>query len=130
MRQYIYVSNAAPDFCEDDLGSILSTSRQRNGDDGITGFLLFNGRNFLQLVEGESGVLDPLIRRLHDDDRHSGIRAVEDREVAARCCEDWAMHLIQIGGAVSDKRRILDEALPVGLVPPQRDLVLNFARLT
>ena len=52
MRSIIYVSVADPLITPDDIADILGTARRNNARDALTGALIFNGHNFMQLLEG------------------------------------------------------------------------------
>lgn len=129
MRQLIYVSNASSDFVDGDAAAIIETSHRRNAEVGISGFLLFNGRNFLQLIEGEDEAISDLVMRLHADPRHAGMVIMEDHQAHERCCPNWAMHFISLINPISSRRETLAAQLPAGLSAGPRRIVLNFANL-
>ncbi|WP_209349075.1 BLUF domain-containing protein [Pontixanthobacter sp. CEM42] len=129
MRQFVYISTAAHDVSNDDVAKILESSQRNNPDRGITGFLIFNGRNFLQLVEGSEEALLSLMNQLARDSRHSGIVRLEDIPIGTRTCEDWAMTRLRLIDPVNERRADLDAVLPVSLAPSVRRTILNFAAL-
>ena len=53
MFRLAYVSNARLGLNQNDLDSIMHTSKLRNKLAGVTGLLLFNGVNFMQVLEGD-----------------------------------------------------------------------------
>ncbi len=79
MRQIIYISTATAQLTAEDPAHILDVSSRRNTLDAITGLLYFDGKRFLQALEGES------------DPRHRAIVILSDRSVAAREFGNWAM---------------------------------------
>ncbi|MDN3646892.1 BLUF domain-containing protein [Pontixanthobacter aestiaquae] len=129
MRQFVYISTAAHEVSNDDVVNILESSRRNNPDRGITGFLIFNGRNFLQLVEGPEDALFSLMNQLARDSRHSGIVRLEDIPIETRTCEEWAMTRLRLIDPVQERRTNLDAILPASLAPNVRRTVLNFAAL-
>ena len=127
-RQLVYVS-MANDVDRPGLDRILDQSHCNNEHRGITGFLLFNGRNFLQLIEGEAESLNALMRRLAVDPRHSGIAKLTDKDVPGRCCAEWLMRELVLANAITTRREALEEQLPLALDVETRGIVLNFTRL-
>ncbi|QZP08646.1 BLUF domain-containing protein [Caenibius sp. WL] len=128
MRQFVYISTAA-DLGDGDIAAILAASQRNNALRDITGFLLYNGRNFLQLIEGPAASLLALMRDLHADRRHSGIVRLEDIPIAERDCADWIMRRIYLADEVAVRQDKLDSELPMQLSAQTRRTVLNFAIL-
>ncbi|MEE4212713.1 MAG: BLUF domain-containing protein [Parvularcula sp.] len=128
ISQYVYVSTAQG-LSRADVEDILETCARNNVDLGVTGLLLYNGRNFLQLLEGEGVTLDALMSKIEEDPRHSGVTTLYEGEKPARDCADWAMKRIVILDEPQARKKGLDEDLPAGLDPSVRELILNFAIL-
>lgn len=128
MRHILYISTAS-NVSEQDVERITATSRRNNLQADITGFLLFNGRNFLQMIEGEQAALLSLMNRLALDPRHSGIVKIVDRPGEARLFPDWAMNWLEPKQGRSQWREELDGILPPRLDPEIRRACLNFAQL-
>lgn len=128
LSQYLYISTA-PTLSRADVDAILDTSARNNPARDITGLLLFNGRNFLQLLEGDEGELAALMERITADARHSGVSVLDRRTIAARACPDWAMKRVLIAECISNRRDMLERELPEGLDPEVRKMIVNFAVL-
>jgi len=128
ISQYLYISTA-PDLSRDQVTRILEASALNNAARSVTGLLLYNGRNFLQLLEGEEDTLSALMDRIGDDPRHSGVSMIDRMTVDERACPDWAMKRIAINQNVDQRRAELDEQLPGGLSPEHRRIIMNFAVL-
>ncbi len=128
LRQYLYISTA-PSLSREEVESILSSSARNNPARGVTGLLLYNGRNFLQLLEGDEAELVDLMLRISYDPRHSGVSLLDRRNIAERACSDWAMKRILIAEPVEERQRLLEAELPQGLDPETRKLIVNFAVL-
>lgn len=126
--QYLYISTA-PRLSRDDVEAILESSARNNPARGITGLLLYNGRNFLQLLEGDEAELADLMVRIMHDPRHTGISMLESRQIERRSCPEWAMKRVMIAESIENRRAILDEDLPDGLAPDLRKMIMNFAVL-
>jgi len=128
MRQLVYISTATPAGAAD-IAAILNTAVTRNGMHGITGFLLFNGRNFLQLIEGTTADLMALMGRLAHDRRHNGMVTLEDRQIAQRTYPDWAMRLLPMSDNITQRRDLIGSEIGPDLNADVRRTVLNFAGL-
>lgn len=128
LSQYLYISTA-PTLPREEVDSILAASARNNPQRGITGLLLFNGRNFLQLLEGEEGEVAALMQTITADPRHSGVSVLDRRSITARSCPDWAMNRVMIAESIDSRRDMLESDLPRGLDPEVRKMIVNFAVL-
>lgn len=128
ISQYLYISTA-PSLSREDVDDILASSQRNNSMIGVTGLLLYNGRNFLQLLEGEESELVSLMMKITHDPRHTGISMVDRRLVRERVCPDWAMRRVMIAESVDRRRALLEEQLPPGLDADLRKIITNFVVL-
>lgn len=71
--QLIYVSHAVERFSERQLKDLLILSRDANKEHGVTGLLLYNDGNFMQVIEGESAEIDQLYLNITNDPTHTGV---------------------------------------------------------
>jgi hypothetical protein len=69
--------------------------------DGISGLLLFDGRNFVQALEGPEDSVAAAFDRICSDARHTDVKVASDRLIDAREFPYWSMDLRE-PGAVSD----------------------------
>lgn len=128
VNQYVYISTAQG-LSRNDIEGILDTCARNNVQQDITGLLLYNGRNFLQLLEGEKEALDTLMRSIEVDSRHAGVAILHKGKVEHRVCPGWAMKRIAISDAIDVRQQRLEEELPSSIDAKLRDMVLNFAML-
>jgi len=128
MRQCLYISTAV-EPSERRVDDILEVARRKNVENGITGVLLFNGRNFMQLIEGVERDLRDLLGSLADDPRHTGMSLLADRKIIERDCPGWAMNFMRFGATSSDRRALIAQELPPSLAPSMRDAMLSFGDL-
>lgn len=128
LSQFLYISTA-PTLPREEVESILATSARNNPERGITGLLLFNGRNFLQLLEGEESEVAALMERITQDPRHSGVSVLDRRAIAERACPDWAMKRVMIAESIASRREMLERDLPLELDSEVRKMIVNFAVL-
>lgn len=128
MRQLVYVSTACA-VGPSDLEQIMTSAARNNAAAGVTGLLLFNGQNFLQLLEGEEDAVARLLDRVEDDPRHSGVVVVTSLAIETRSFPEWSMRLLRLSTSVEDRRAALEVHLPERLDEMVRRHILNFAAL-
>jgi hypothetical protein len=68
-----YVSTANIDFQDQEIEDMMIKTNQFNSDEKITGILLYNERNFFQLIEGEKKAIQNLYERIKPDFQHKNI---------------------------------------------------------
>ena len=90
MRQIVYISTAIG-MDEAQAAGILGASQANNRRDDITGLLYFDGKRFLQAIEGEEPHLTRTLERIRADARHRAIVVLSDRDVETREFGSWAM---------------------------------------
>ena len=119
-EQLVYVSRATvPMDALQNIAEILGVSQRNNWRDGVTGALAFSDGRFLQVVEGRTGAIDGLFRRISADPRHDEVEVVLRRSVDERFFPDWSMAVPRISPeneplmreAVGEARRDPDQAL-------------------
>lgn len=91
MLSVIYVSVADPMIGEQDIVALLVQARRNNQRDGLTGALIFNGHNFLQLLEGPADKVDACLAAIRSDSRHNGMVEIRRREIDERSFGEWSM---------------------------------------
>ncbi|GAA6134757.1 hypothetical protein NBRC116188_15460 [Oceaniserpentilla sp. 4NH20-0058] len=93
MQLVMYISDYARpiDCLEKDLSDILATAIKHNNSDEITGILFFDNGKFIQILEGESEHLKPLLDRIQHDPRHQNFKLLMDEPIDHREINDWSM---------------------------------------
>ena len=123
-----YTSLARLDLTAGDLIEIHQTAKRLNALDGITGFLIFNGTRFLQIIEGDEAAIDDLIERLRRDDRHSSVEIRDCRYVERRAFADWSMELVQVNAGYLAAKEEIEASLPCDLPTNTNGLIHNMVR--
>ena len=93
-----YVSTASRVMRRRDLIEILTEARRLNARDAITGLLLFHGRHFLQVLEGEEARVRATFGRIREDRRHHDISVLFEHPVESREYPDWSMGFQALDG--------------------------------
>lgn len=89
--QLLYASSAAKKFDDEELSALLAGARRRNTEAGLTGILLYNDGNFIQLLEGDEAEVTATWGRIFNDPRHKGQLILFKGFVEQRLCMDWEM---------------------------------------
>ena len=127
LKSLAYTSLARPELEPADLRAIHQAARHLNALDGITGLLIYNGRQFLQVIEGAESAIDDLLGRLLADSRHSELTVEDRRFLDDREFPDWAMELVQFRiGSLKGHSDIVD-FLPASLPETIRVKVAEMA---
>ncbi|MBB4085887.1 BLUF domain-containing protein [Sphingomonas carotinifaciens] len=90
MRQLVYISTVRHGVTAD-AAAILAASRRNNARADVTGLLFFDGKRFLQALEGEEAAVNATFTRIQADARHHALVVLSDRSVVARSFGGWAM---------------------------------------
>ncbi len=98
MLQIVYISTARRPLSENELRSVLATSRRNNEAAGISGLLVAGGRRFLQALEGPEQAVAATFERIKADPRHFAVVPLSSKHVDAREFGTWAM-AFEPGGA-------------------------------
>lgn len=127
----VYVSTAHPDLMLADIDAIVETAHARNTAEDITGLLVFNGFNFMQLLEGPAANVERVFASICKDARHSGVVRVLSTKAEARVFGKWAMAYARTGaghgdGAFTLTTESLKAYLPDELSPELHMLFVSF----
>lgn len=109
------------------LDQILVTSRRNNQLVGLTGMLMFNGKRFLQILEGPKDAVNTTFDRIHRDPRHRAVVTLSKRVVDAPEFGNWSMAHVDGGSRDSDQIIAQIEAQITGVNPNIRAELMSFA---
>jgi hypothetical protein len=98
MLQIVYISTARPDFEPEQVNRILAAARARNQENNVTGLIFFNGKRFMQALEGEEAVVRETYARIVESSRHFAVVKLSEKTITAREFGPWAM----AGFAITD----------------------------
>lgn len=135
MIRLTYVSIASDDITPADINAIEATAIRENQKRDVTGILLFNGRNFMQVLEGAPRDVLETYARLHDDPRHHGLIQIAYAPIETRAFPDWSMRVSLVRSAMGDvnlltqRHASLEAALPASAPESVRVMLLSFNAL-
>lgn len=91
LHELVYASKAQ-DFVNDEhVAKILLSARCKNEELSITGLLLFDGSNFLQIIEGDPTAVKEVFACIERDDRHFDIKLFHSGPIKKRYFDSWQM---------------------------------------
>ncbi|RZA15110.1 MAG: BLUF domain-containing protein, partial [Proteobacteria bacterium] len=100
-HQLTYISTARPTLLLSDVEGILTTSRRRNALAQVTGLLIFDGKRFLQALEGSLEEVETTFSRIALDPRHRAIVKLSSRATDKREFGNWSMGSHLVGPVMS-----------------------------
>lgn len=111
---WLYVSECAlpPAWAERGVEAIVETSIARNSRLGVTGALLFTGRNFVQFIEGPSAGLAELRAAIEADTRHRDVDTKLFGVRHSRMFESWSLAYAGRSVFIAENVSLLAAAVP------------------
>ncbi|HEY8942427.1 MAG TPA: BLUF domain-containing protein [Cellvibrio sp.] len=107
----VYISSAKLGLTYSEIINIVEDSRINNEKNGLTGLLLFNSGNFMQLLEGEESVVDALYRKIEKDRRHTEVKLLLKEPITHRNFNNWTMGFKNIEKLKEMKPELLNSFL-------------------
>ena len=101
MIQLVYVSTGRSPFADDALRALLAHARARNTQRDVTGMLLHQAGAFMQVLEGEVDIVDPLFAQIGRDPRHRHVVMLARTELETRNFGDWSMGFVDVRGTAT-----------------------------
>ena len=92
----VYTSIASRKMSDDDLKVLLKTIRKNNEIRQVTGILLYLDPFFIQVLEGEEGIVNNLFTRIKQDSRHNKVSLIYKKPIEARYFSNWTMGFSKI----------------------------------
>ena len=133
MYRLIYISTASDALTAADIDDIVETAVRNNEPQNLTGVLVYNGLNFLQVLEGSRAHVENVYNRILLDTRHVSVTTVLAEAVEIRIFSSWHMagrKTMALAGhrdydKMNDVQDVLDRQMP-GRV---RQILENFTSL-
>ncbi|QJU60314.1 BLUF domain-containing protein [Sphingomonas sp. AP4-R1] len=130
MLQLLYISSVTRAASDELVGEILTTSRRNNAAAGVTGLLLYDGKRFLQALEGSETAVSTTYERIKRDTRHRGIVLLSSKIVETRSFGEWSMAAEKIAQAAGTTIPVLVDQLTARVADANtREIIRGFARV-
>jgi hypothetical protein len=98
-----YISSASKSLENLNLKHLYNTSKINNAQQHITGILIYQNGNFLQILEGENKTINKLYRLIKRDNRHTNILQIINKSILAPIFEDY-----QTGFSIVDNSKKIE----------------------
>jgi hypothetical protein len=92
MYLIVYTSRAKRPFTHVDLINLRDFSASVNRVTEITGLLVYDGKLFIQAIEGDDAAVKATMNRITKDPRHNNITYIEQRETEHRQFGQFSTH--------------------------------------
>jgi len=89
LKTLCYVSNSNMNFTNKDLDQLFNITKKNNLKLNITGVLIFNNGNFLQIMEGDEKKISNLYLKISLDKKHSNLIKLIEKPITERMFEDY-----------------------------------------
>ncbi|MFT4831499.1 MAG: hypothetical protein ACI815_001147 [Psychroserpens sp.] len=107
-----YRSKAKSGLSANEIQDILKLARKRNSQNDITGCLLYNKGNFIQILEGEKQLVKEIFISINNDDRHNDVDILSEGVSQKRIFADWDMANYEAPEKILGKKALdIDSAL-------------------
>jgi hypothetical protein len=94
---------------DNDLAEIHATANYLNAKVGVTGLLLYNAGQFLQILEGQQQVLEMVFQKIERDPRHANVCRLVTEPIGRRLFPSWNMGAMNVElGSEFEQQRFLD----------------------
>ncbi len=104
--QLAYVSRSQlgddPQRWRPEVDRIVARARRFNADNDITGYLIFDGVEFAQVIEGEEPAVMGTFLRIVADRAHSQVEVLVRGPILERRFADWRMGLALREGSMAE----------------------------
>jgi Sensors of blue-light using FAD len=94
LLRMLYVSESRRDLSSGDLHRIRAVAERNNWRAGLTGCLLYSGRNFAQILEGSPDRVRAAYSRITEDERHSNVKLLREERCSSRRFASWSMAFV------------------------------------
>jgi hypothetical protein len=91
MYDLTYCSLAKPTITAEEISAILHSAKKHNKENKITGCLFYYNHEFLQVLEGEKGIVKAVYAKISKDPRHTNVRILAEGDKEQRTFDSWTM---------------------------------------
>lgn len=90
----VYLSYMVKKYTVEEMNELLHLFRRNNDIYGITGLMLHKDGNIIQIIEGEKDNVIQLFYNMTNDNRHTHIIKLLQKNITNRMFSDWKMSFI------------------------------------
>jgi len=104
LKTICYISDSINEETIESLDTIFNKTIENNIKKGITGILIYNDRNFFQILEGSPEAVDDLFKRISRDTRHKNIFNIINIDIEQRIFEGYSFGFTTINNYTELKK--------------------------
>jgi Sensors of blue-light using FAD len=128
----IYASRATREFHEHEIPHLLKQARLANAAHELTGMLLYMAGSFVQVLEGEEGMVEAVFETIRADKRHGQVALISREPILERAFEGWTLSHktldpVEAGELMGEASFFLSPAWIQQLDPPRAKKLLSAA---
>lgn len=126
MYELIYLSKASTDINQSKIEDILSSSREFNAQNNLSGCLIYHNSQFLQLLEGQKEIVISLYEKIIKDNRHTNVKLVYESNITTRSFPEWKMAFIDLNNHTEiEQKMFVDNLLTYADLTPKTNKSLD-----
>ena len=112
-----YLSSAKKPLSNTDIEHLFSVNKRNNTELNISGVLIYNYGNFLQILEGDKQKIDTLYLKIRQDSRHHNIIELLKTSIEERLFNDYdsGVIIVENSKALNKLKKYLDWVREVDL---------------
>ena len=84
-----YVSSSNDNLSAKDLEHLFKVNKRNNTDLDVSGILIYNNGNFLQILEGDEKKVKSLFKKIQGDSRHNNLITLINNSIDERIFHDY-----------------------------------------
>ena len=84
-----YVSSCKNNLTVKDLEHLFRVNKRNNTEHDVSGILIYNNGNFLQILEGDEDIVKSLFKKIKRDSRHRNLIALINNSIDERIFHDY-----------------------------------------
>ena len=128
MIRLVYVSNSPDTLSKEELISILRTNSEKNQREEITGLLVYEGGDFMQVLEGPEQRVNQLMERIKKGSQYGRVNVLLREEVEERYFPKWSMAFAAPQDLEPEDQKHLSDFLERGDLPESDESGAEAAR--
>jgi len=105
----IYVSKASQPMSAEDLRELSDQASSTNAKLDLTGLLLYSGKYFMQILEGDYEVLNTLFAKIANDPRHHSVDVLMGTPSTVRLFPQWSMGVIDVRNSAQIDAEVIND---------------------
>lgn len=108
LHRVAYISRGRVALSDLELDQLATRAAAANAEYGVTGLLLYDGRRFIQALEGDQQGVETIMARIVGDARHDSIEYMAQGPADRREFGSWSMSCKRVGSDCCTREFLTD----------------------